>query len=76
MLVVPEGFAHGFQSLEDESEILYLTTAFYEQGAEGGLRFDDAALGIPWPLAVTDISDKDVSHPLLAGASELQERFL
>jgi dTDP-4-dehydrorhamnose 3,5-epimerase len=65
MIVVPEGFAHGFQTLEDESELLYLSTAFYERVAEGGLRYDDPALAITWPLAVVDISGKDAGHPLL-----------
>lgn len=76
MLVVPEGFAHGFQALENESELLYLTTAHYEPGAEGGLRFDDSALGIQWPLAVGDISEKDASQPLIEGGAKLLDRFL
>lgn len=75
MLVVPEGFAHGFQALEEKSELLYLTTAFYEQGAEGGLRYDDPVLGINWPLPVCDISEKDASHPLLDGCPELQVKL-
>lgn len=65
MMVVPEGFAHGFQTLDDESELLYLTTSFYESEAEGGLRYNDPVLNIRWPLAVVDISEKDASHPLL-----------
>lgn len=65
MMVVPEGFAHGFQTLEEESELLYLSTAFYDPGAEGGLRHDDPVLNIRWPLAVVDISGKDAVHPLL-----------
>jgi dTDP-4-dehydrorhamnose 3,5-epimerase len=62
---VPEGFAHGFQTLEDESELLYLCTAFYSSDAEGGLRYNDPVLNISWPLGVADISEKDASHPLL-----------
>ena len=65
MMVIPEGFAHGFQVLEPESELLYLHTAFYEPGAEGGLRYDDPRLGIPWPLPVVDLSARDGNHPLL-----------
>jgi len=65
MLCLPEGFAHGFQALEPDSEVLYLTTAFYAADAEGGLRYDDPALGIEWPLEVTEVSRKDASHPLL-----------
>lgn len=62
MMVIPEGFAHGFQVLEPESELLYLHTAFYAPDAEGGLRHDDPCLGIVWPLAVTDLSQRDASH--------------
>ncbi|MRR57000.1 MAG: dTDP-4-dehydrorhamnose 3,5-epimerase [Deltaproteobacteria bacterium] len=65
MLCVPEGFAHGFQSLADDCELLYLTTSHYAPACEGGIRFDDPAIGIEWPLAVSDISRKDASHPLL-----------
>ncbi len=65
MICVPEGFAHGFQSLEDASEVIYLSTAFYASDAEGGVRFDDPALNIRWPMEVTGISDKDAAHPLI-----------
>jgi dTDP-4-dehydrorhamnose 3,5-epimerase len=63
MMVVPEGFAHGFQVLEPDSELLYLHTAFYTPSAEGGLRHDDPSLGITWPLAVADLSARDANHP-------------
>ncbi len=62
MVVIPEGFAHGFQVLEQDSELLYLHTAFYKPESEGGLRHDDPQLGIAWPLPVTDISARDSSH--------------
>ena len=62
MIVIPEGFAHGFQVLEAGSELLYLHTAFYKPEAEGGVRHDDPELGIGWPLPVTDISARDSSH--------------
>jgi len=62
MMVIPEGFAHGFQVLEAGSELLYLHTAFYKPETEGGVRHDDPALGITWPLPVTDISARDSSH--------------
>jgi dTDP-4-dehydrorhamnose 3,5-epimerase len=65
MMVIPEGFAHGFQVLEPESELLYLHTAFYTPGAEGGLRHDDPRLAIHWPLAVTDLSPRDAAHELI-----------
>jgi dTDP-4-dehydrorhamnose 3,5-epimerase len=65
MMVVPEGFAHGFQVLEPESELLYLHTAFYTSSAEGGLRHDDPRLAIHWPLVVTDLSPRDGAHPVI-----------
>jgi dTDP-4-dehydrorhamnose 3,5-epimerase len=61
MMVIPEGFAHGFQVLEADSELLYLHTAFYKPESEGGLRHDDPDLGIAWPLPITDISARDSS---------------
>ena len=65
MLVIPEGCAHGFQVLAPDSELLYLHTAYYTPEAEGGVRHDDPALGIRWPLPVTDLSPRDHSHPLI-----------
>ncbi len=65
MVVIPEGCAHGFQVLTPDSELLYLHTAFYAPDAEGGVRHDDPALGIRWPLPVTDLSPRDRSHPLI-----------
>jgi dTDP-4-dehydrorhamnose 3,5-epimerase len=65
MMVIPEGFAHGFQVVEPDSELLYLHTAFYTPGAEGGLRYDDPKLAIDWPIVVTDLSERDKSHSLI-----------
>jgi len=65
MMVVPEGCAHGFQALEADSELLYLHTATYAPDAEGGVRYDDPRLAIDWPLDVSDISERDKSHPLI-----------
>lgn len=65
MIVIPEGFAHGFQVLEEDSELLYLHTAFYATEHEGAVRFDDPAIGIDWPLDVSEVSNRDRSHPLL-----------
>jgi dTDP-4-dehydrorhamnose 3,5-epimerase len=65
MLYIPEGFAHGFQTLEANSALLYHHTEYYTPGAEGGLRYDDPALAIQWPLPVTVISERDVRHPLV-----------
>jgi dTDP-4-dehydrorhamnose 3,5-epimerase len=66
MMYVPEGYAHGFQSLEDNVELLYLHTEFYSPEHEGGVRYDDPKINISWPLEITDISKKDELHPLLA----------
>lgn len=65
MMVIPEGFAHGFQALEPESELLYLHTEFYHPSSEGGLRHDDPRLAIDWPLIPQDLSPRDFAHPLL-----------
>ncbi len=65
MLVIPEGFAHGFQVLEPNSELLYLHTAFFQPASEGGLRHDDPLLAIAWPLPPRDLSPRDRSHSLL-----------
>jgi len=64
-LVIPEGFAHGFQTLTGDCEMLYFHTAQYHPGSEGGLRAQDPALKITWPESVTDISPRDAAHPLL-----------
>jgi len=65
MMVIPEGFAHGFQVLEQASELVYLHTAFYTPSAEGGVRPTDPELSISWPLPPQDLSDRDLKHPLL-----------
>ena len=64
-LLIPEGFAHGFQALSDDSELLYMHSEAYSPQAEAVLRFDDQRLGITWPLPVTGISERDRAHPLL-----------
>ncbi len=66
MLYIPEGFAHGFQTLEENSELLYLHTEFYSPEHEGGVRYSDLSINISWPLDVTDISEKDRNYPLLS----------
>jgi dTDP-4-dehydrorhamnose 3,5-epimerase len=63
MLYIPEGFAHGFQTLEKDSALLYHHTEFYTPGAEGGMRYDDPALAVSWPLPVAVISERDARHP-------------
>lgn len=62
---IPEGFAHGFQALENNSIILYHVTQFYSPKLEAGLRFSDPRLNIAWNLRVTDISAKDNNYPLI-----------
>lgn len=65
ILVIPEGCAHGFQVLTENSELLYLHTAAYMPAAEGGVRPTDPKIAIRWPLPVRYLSDRDHSHPLL-----------
>ncbi len=59
MLYIPEGFAHGYQTLRDQTEVFYLVSSFYAPDAEAGIRYDDPAFGIEWPIAVEVISEKD-----------------
>jgi dTDP-4-dehydrorhamnose 3,5-epimerase len=65
MIYVPAGFAHGYQTLTDAANVLYLVSEFYTPELEGGLRYDDPKLAIGWPRAVSDISEKDGRWPLL-----------
>ena len=62
-LYVPVGFAHGFQTLEDDTEVNYLISNFYQPNASTGVRYDDPVLGIDWPLPITVISDRDRNWP-------------
>lgn len=64
-LLIPEGFAHGFQTLTNDCELLYLHTALYAPKAEGALNPRDPRVGIIWPQAITDMSTRDRSQPLL-----------
>ena len=63
MLYVPRDFAHGFQTLEDGTEATYHVSEFYTPGAEKGLRWNDPAFQIAWPIEVSVISSKDASWP-------------
>jgi dTDP-4-dehydrorhamnose 3,5-epimerase len=65
MLYVPERCAHGYQTLEEETEMYYMTSAFYAPSAVRGARFDDPAFGIKWPLAATVVSQQDLNWPLI-----------
>ena len=64
-LMVPQGFAHGFQTLTDNCELIYLHSQAYVAGSEAGLRATDPALGIDWPLPFADLSPRDAAHPLI-----------
>lgn len=64
-LLIPAGFAHGFQTLTDDAELLYLHSADYAPEHEGGLSVHDPRLAIAWPLPVNNLSARDASHPLL-----------
>ncbi|HTY70234.1 MAG TPA: dTDP-4-dehydrorhamnose 3,5-epimerase family protein [Alphaproteobacteria bacterium] len=72
MIYVPEGCAHGFQTVEDDSSVLYMISAPYDAGAARGVRWDDPALGIPWPERDSvHLSERDRSLPLLADVRTL-----
>ena len=64
-LLIPEGFAHGFQALSQDCELIYLHTAVYYPEAEGALNVADPRLNIAWPLAITEISERDRNHQLI-----------
>jgi dTDP-4-dehydrorhamnose 3,5-epimerase len=70
MLFVPKMFAHGFQTLAEESVVTYQVGQFYTPGSERGIRFDDPAFQIQWPLEVSVISDKDKSWPDFTSATQ------
>lgn len=70
LFVIPEGFAHGFQALTENVEMLYLHTQFYSQELERGIRYNDPMLGIDWPLEPTGMSERDNKHPLLDSTFE------
>jgi dTDP-4-dehydrorhamnose 3,5-epimerase len=63
MLLVPKGFAHGFLTLEDNTEVSYTMSEFFEPSAARGVRYNDPAFGIEWPAPVLVMSDRDRSYP-------------
>ena len=63
MLYIPENFAHGYQTLADNTEVFYQVSQFYSPGSEQGLRYNDPTFGIKWPMDVQVISHKDRSWP-------------
>ena len=65
MLYIPAGFAHGFQTLSDDCELIYHHSEFYTPGAEGGIKYNDPAFDIRWPLVALFISERDLNHPVL-----------
>lgn len=66
MVYIPEGFAHGFQTLADNAELIYHHSAFYSPEYEQGFRYNDPGVSIRWPLPVSEISQRDVNHPFLS----------
>ncbi|HVZ96826.1 MAG TPA: dTDP-4-dehydrorhamnose 3,5-epimerase [Chitinophagaceae bacterium] len=65
MIYIPEGFAHGFQTLTDNCQLIYHHSEFYKPGVEGGIKYNDPLIGISWPLPVKNVSGRDNKHPLL-----------
>jgi dTDP-4-dehydrorhamnose 3,5-epimerase len=63
MLYIPEGFAHGFQTLKDDTEVFYQISEYYAPASARGIRWNDPAFGIEWPAAERTISERDRSHP-------------
>lgn len=71
MMLVPKGFAHGFQTLQSDTELLYLHSESYSPDLEGGVHYADSELAIPWPIPVEVISAFDCQRPLLCDLGEL-----
>jgi len=69
-LLIPEGVAHGFQTLQDDCELIYLHSSPYHPDAEGAVLATDSRLAIGWPLAITEMSDRDLAHPMLTPGYE------
>jgi dTDP-4-dehydrorhamnose 3,5-epimerase len=63
MIYAPEGFAHGYLTLVDDTEMSYAVSQFYAPEAERGLRYDDPAFSITWPVDIQVVSDKDKGWP-------------
>ncbi|MDQ2718404.1 MAG: dTDP-4-dehydrorhamnose 3,5-epimerase [Bacteroidota bacterium] len=65
MMYIAEGFAHGFQTLSQKAELIYHHSEFYNPNAESGIKYNDTAVNIQWPIEVTEISERDKNHPLI-----------
>lgn len=63
MIYVPEGCAHGFETLDDDTEVFYQMSEFYSPESARGVRWDDPAFEISWPVPVEVISDRDRTYP-------------
>lgn len=72
MLYVPEGCAHGYQTLEDQTDLYYMASEYFTPSAARGVRFDDPAFEIKWPLLPTVMSAQDRNWPLIGEASQLR----
>jgi dTDP-4-dehydrorhamnose 3,5-epimerase len=66
MIYIPKGLAHGFQTLEDDTEVFYQMSEFYHAEYARGIRWNDPAFGIKWPLNIKRISKKDMNYPLIS----------
>jgi dTDP-4-dehydrorhamnose 3,5-epimerase len=64
-LLIPKGFAHGFQTMTDDCELIYIHSQAYAAGAEGAINSRDPLIAIAWPLMFTDVSERDAAHPFL-----------
>jgi dTDP-4-dehydrorhamnose 3,5-epimerase len=71
MLYIPEGLAHGFQTLEDDTEVFYQMSEFYHPECAGGVRWNDPTFSINWPLPDPFMSDRDKTYPLWSTTNEL-----
>jgi dTDP-4-dehydrorhamnose 3,5-epimerase len=69
-LLIPQGFAHGFQTVTDDAELLYCHSKAYNAEAEAGANPRDTRLAIAWPLPISEISDRDARHPLVEAGLE------
>jgi dTDP-4-dehydrorhamnose 3,5-epimerase len=70
MLYIPEGFAHGYQTLADDTDVFYQMSAYYHQESARGVRWNDPTIAIDWPLEVSVISERDRMLPLIGGRQE------
>ena len=70
LFYVPAGFAHGFLTLEDHTEVTYQVSSDYDGSAEKGMRYDDPAIGIEWPIEPAVLSEKDLGHSFSSGKDD------